>query len=210
MQARSGGRTPTTIGSLRRQEIIDAAVTVLARDGLARTSLARIAEEAGLSSAGLISYHFASKDEVFGTVVDQLLARCAATIETALSRADGATAALGAYIETFMAFQDANRSGLRALWRLAAGWKAPGRAEAVDVQPLLDPLVGILRDGQRAGELRPHDSIWVARSIFCSLEGWSRHDLFCADPDRDGGDGDGTAYGRELVTLYQQGLRAQP
>ena len=53
----------------RRAQIVAATMQVIAEDGLAQASFARIAERAGLSSTRLISYHFAGKDELIEAVV---------------------------------------------------------------------------------------------------------------------------------------------
>ncbi|MEV0607916.1 TetR/AcrR family transcriptional regulator [Polymorphospora rubra] len=182
----------------RRQQIVDAAITVLARDGLSQTSLGRIATEAGLSSTGLITYHFADKDEVLLTVVDHLIGRCTGALRTAVDSAAGPADALAAYIEAFVRFQDDNRDGVRALWRLAAGWKAPGREFAFDDEPLVAPVREVLDDGQRGGAFRDLDSSVVAQSIVCAVEGF--HELRTADPDIDT-----TAFIRELQVLYRRG-----
>ena len=58
MQAR------TVTEQARRKQIVDAAIETIAEIGYAKASFARIAERAGLSSTGLISYHFANKSEL--------------------------------------------------------------------------------------------------------------------------------------------------
>src|SRR5579872_5747351 len=53
----------------RRAQIVEAAIATIAEVGYAHTSFALIAKRAGLSSTGLISYHFASKDDLIAQVV---------------------------------------------------------------------------------------------------------------------------------------------
>jgi TetR/AcrR family transcriptional regulator, transcriptional repressor of bet genes len=48
----------------RRQELIGATIAVIARHGYAGTTLARVAEEAGVA-AGLVNFHFQSKERLF-------------------------------------------------------------------------------------------------------------------------------------------------
>ncbi|MFF0742759.1 TetR/AcrR family transcriptional regulator [Streptomyces sp. NPDC004111] len=196
---KNSGRRPSVVSEVRRRQIIDAAVTVLARDGLSRTSLGRIAEEAGLSSPGLITYHFADKDDVLVTLVDDLLGKCAREVETALADAPDAMSALLAYIGAFVRFQDRNRDGVRALWRLSSGWKAPGRTDAFDTRVLAGPVEEILRRGTASGEFRQLNAVWVAQSVQCSVEGF--HEVFRADPDVDT-----EAFVAELQTLYRRAV----
>ncbi len=58
----------------RRDEILDAAASVVRRDGAALLTLDAVAAEAGVSKGGLL-YHFASKDDLVAGLVDRLLAR---------------------------------------------------------------------------------------------------------------------------------------
>ncbi len=52
-----------------RQQVLDAALAVIARRGLSSTSVQDIADEAGLSK-GSVHYHFESKDELVERVLD--------------------------------------------------------------------------------------------------------------------------------------------
>ncbi|MCX5206642.1 TetR/AcrR family transcriptional regulator [Streptomyces sp. NBC_00237] len=192
-------RRPSAVGAVRRRQIIDAAVTVLARDGLSRTSLSRVAEEAGLSSPGLITYHFADKDDVLVQLTEDLLGECVATVEAALQDAPDAMSALLAYIDAFVRFQDRHRDGVRALWRLASSWKAPGRTDAFDARALAGPVEEILRRGVADGEFRELNPAWVAQSVQCSVEGF--HELFRADPEVDT-----DAFVGELQELYRRAV----
>src|SRR5262245_4148107 len=56
------------IEEARRAQIVASAIEVIAEVGFARASLARIAEHAGISK-GVISYHFAGKEELMVEVV---------------------------------------------------------------------------------------------------------------------------------------------
>jgi AcrR family transcriptional regulator len=49
------------VGSQGRERLLDAAVRLIAREGIDNVRIARIATEAGVS-AGLVHYHFASRD----------------------------------------------------------------------------------------------------------------------------------------------------
>jgi AcrR family transcriptional regulator len=56
------------IGSIRRQQIIDAVRRIIAREGLAAVTIARIAEEADVSR-GVVTYHFEHKNEILHDVL---------------------------------------------------------------------------------------------------------------------------------------------
>jgi AcrR family transcriptional regulator len=56
-------------GEDRKQRILDVAQRLLARNGWRNTTLARIAKEAGVTSAGLL-HHFESKEQLLHAVLD--------------------------------------------------------------------------------------------------------------------------------------------
>lgn len=68
---------PTSKGVRQSQEILDAALRCLGRDGYASTSLARVAEEAGVSKR-MVLYYFDSRETLFvqltKSIGDKLLA----------------------------------------------------------------------------------------------------------------------------------------
>lgn len=54
---------------MRRAQILDAALNRFGRDGYRRTSLARVAEDAGITDAGLL-HHFRDKQQLLLAVVE--------------------------------------------------------------------------------------------------------------------------------------------
>ncbi|HET7802283.1 MAG TPA: helix-turn-helix domain-containing protein, partial [Humibacillus xanthopallidus] len=63
-----GRRGAYAKGVAKREEILDAALAVIARNGYQRTSVRDIAEAVGLSQAGLLHY-FSSKEALFAEVL---------------------------------------------------------------------------------------------------------------------------------------------
>jgi TetR/AcrR family transcriptional regulator, fatty acid metabolism regulator protein len=62
----------TFIETARRAQIVAAAIDTIAEAGYAHMSFARIAGRAGISR-GLISYHFAGKDDLIKQVVHDVV-----------------------------------------------------------------------------------------------------------------------------------------
>jgi AcrR family transcriptional regulator len=60
------------IGGIRRAQIVDAASRVIARDGFHNASISAIEREAGVSR-GVITYHFASKDDIVLAIFDAMI-----------------------------------------------------------------------------------------------------------------------------------------
>jgi AcrR family transcriptional regulator len=70
---------------MRREQILDAAETIIAGEGIHRLSLARIEEKAGGLSRGQLTYYFPTKESILLAVFDRMLQRM---IEEVM-RADG-------------------------------------------------------------------------------------------------------------------------
>ncbi|WP_419994828.1 TetR/AcrR family transcriptional regulator [Streptomyces boninensis] len=183
----------------RRTQIVAAAVRVIAREGLSKASFGRIAAEAGLSSPGMISYHFADKDELLTVLSDTLLDDLVAAIDEAVDAAEGPAAGLAAYLTAFIRWQDTHRDEVGALWRLSAGWKRPGEPAAFDEAPLREPLLRVLREGRTTGVLRPVQEEWVAGTILCAVEGYQQ--ALTDDPELDA-----AAFAGTLIDLFERGL----
>src|SRR5262249_35491011 len=60
------------IGSIRRQQIVEAAVAVITEQGLDNLSLSKIEEKAGMSR-GQLTYYFHSREDILLAVFDRLL-----------------------------------------------------------------------------------------------------------------------------------------
>ena len=65
---------------VRRQQILDAALRAFSRDGYDKTSMARIARDAGLTKGG-VYFHFSSKEELFTATVEAELTRRWGTLQ---------------------------------------------------------------------------------------------------------------------------------
>ncbi len=76
------------IGLIRREQIVNAAVEVIARHGLQELSLSRIEKKAGMSR-GQLTYYFPTKEDILLAVFDRLLQLM---YERARERLDGDTA----------------------------------------------------------------------------------------------------------------------
>jgi AcrR family transcriptional regulator len=179
----------------RRAQIVAAAIEVIARDGVAQASFKVIAQEAGLSSTGLISYHFAGKQELIEEVGREILTRFG---EFVLERTEGVeepVAILRGFIEANMEFLRTHRSHASTLVRIKNALAAVELARSDQAA-----LAEVLRLGQRTGVLRDFDPQLVAVFILSIRDGLIRQlDL---DPDLDL-----DAAGREFTALVDHTTR---
>lgn len=75
----------TAIREKRRQELIDATMKCIGRKGIAGTTLADVAKEAGLSQ-GIVNLHFDSKDNLFTETLRRLAGEYRIQFERTLKR----------------------------------------------------------------------------------------------------------------------------
>lgn len=178
----------------RRTQIVAATVEVIAEQGYGRTTFARIAEQAGVSSTRLISYHFASKDELIIAVVHHVITSIGDFVGQRVAAATTAAAKVQVYLESVVEFTSTHREQMRALLQIVLAGALPGGTGADDVSPA--HLEEILRQGQTDGEFRDFDPAVMAMTIQRAVEGLPF--ALESDPDLDC-----DHFARELVTLFE-------
>lgn len=83
----------TSVEALRRGEIIDGAIALIAREGYQAVTMRGLAGELGVST-GTITHWFATKDQVLGAALDEAAARVERRIEAALDGVENPEAVL--------------------------------------------------------------------------------------------------------------------
>ncbi|MBP2474651.1 AcrR family transcriptional regulator [Crossiella equi] len=182
----------------RRAQVVAAAIEVLAEQGYGGTSFARIAKRAGLSSTGLISYHFAGKEDLVTEVAGTVLAEFEAFVRPRLAGLSSSAAQLRAFLVANVEFMAGHRAHLVALLEIgaAAGPAGPARL-AQDVAGLAE----LFREGQRRGEFRAFDPEVMAHAVRSVRDGLLRR--LVAEPELDL-----AACTAEVVTLFELATRA--
>jgi AcrR family transcriptional regulator len=182
----------------RRAQVLEATIDVVAEEGFARASFARISERAGLSSTRLISYHFAGKAELVAALVEHVIAGIGEHVGALVMAAETPGDRLRAYIEGVVEYADAHRAPMSALLQVVmSGAWGDGRPAPSDATH----LERILADGQRSGAMRPFDTHVMASTIQRAVEAVP----FQLEADADL---DCTAYAAELVELFDRATRA--
>src|SRR2546423_8016786 len=108
-------RARTFTESGRRAQIVRAAIAVIADAGYLKASFSRIAKHAGLSSTGMISYHFAGKDDLLSACVTEIEEVTGAFMQPRIDAAVGHVAQLRAYVEANVALVGEHRAAVQAL-----------------------------------------------------------------------------------------------
>jgi AcrR family transcriptional regulator len=158
-----------------RERLLDAAVRLIAREGIDNVRIARIATEAGVS-AGLVHYHFASRDALLEEAIEHSYERAGDVRLAALGegRADAAQR-LQAMIDQCLP----SDPGLRQDWVLWVElWLRGARDPAL--RPVAARLYARLHewfaeaiaDGIADGQLRECDVDRMADRLLALLDGY--------------------------------------
>jgi AcrR family transcriptional regulator len=194
----------TFIEAARRAQIVRCAIDTIAELGYARASLAEIAKRAGISK-GVISYHFANKDDLIQQIVADAFTTAALYMVPRVHAQSTARDALRAYIESNVAFMGANRKHMIALHEIASGFRDDGgmpRLDRRELEPAADALVELLRHGQATGEFRLFDTRVMAHAIRAAIDDLPARIAAHPDDDID-------ASAKELADIFDLATKAQ-
>jgi AcrR family transcriptional regulator len=138
----------------RRRELADAACRVIARNGLAGTTLAHVAEESGWS-IGSIRYYFPNKDELVASALWRVGERVDERIKNGTAGGMTVKDLRTAAVELLPLDADRHEDALVYLAFQAQAAVVPELAEAAEgaAQRLQEPLAARIAYAARAGEL---------------------------------------------------------
>ena len=196
----------TFVETARRAQIVAAAIDTIAEVGYARASLARIAARLGISR-GLISYHFAGKDDLIKQVVTEVIEQGKAYMRPRILAESPGSGILRAYIESNLAFMREHRNHLIAIVQIARNAVTlDGQLRFygdADVDEAVRVLEQHLARFQAAGELRPDfDPRVMAVAIRAAIDAVPPRLTFDPELDIDN-------YAREIATLFHLATRVQ-
>ncbi|MET7465008.1 TetR/AcrR family transcriptional regulator [Nonomuraea sp. NPDC005501] len=195
----SGQKARSFIEEARRDQIVRSAVEVIAEVGFARASLARIAQHAGISK-GVISYHFAGKEELMEEVVTRVYTQIAEFVVARMEGAESATDLLRTHVLSVAEHMRSNRVQLRALGEIFTNLRAADgtpRYGVLTSDELYQALEGIYRHGQERGEFRVFDVRVMAVTHQAAVD--SMFAYWQAHPDHDL-----DAHARQLADLLER------
>ncbi|NNM44752.1 TetR family transcriptional regulator [Knoellia koreensis] len=147
-----------------REQIVEATVRVLAREGFHGLSFAKVVQEAGLSSTRLISYHFGTRDALLQEAFAHVLARAAAFMGPRIAEQDSIRGKITAYITSNLEFLTEDLAYARAAVELAGNLTNPNGSQGLDL------LEAGFRSGQGTGELRDFDVRTMAVALRGSID----------------------------------------
>jgi TetR/AcrR family acrAB operon transcriptional repressor len=192
-----------------RETLLRAALGVFSRDGYAATRLEDIAQEAGVTR-GAIYWHFSSKADLYGALVDDATARLDRVIAGARGSGGGSfMETTGRVMVRMLAYleEDETYRAVQALLLLQTGI-APdldaARTRQLDAIHAKEvELTAVLRAGITAGEFRADlDPVTGARAMLAYLNGVMLHWLLAPQSFSI------EASAPALVAIYLRGIAA--
>ena len=181
---------------------MDCAIDAIAELGFARASVAEVARRAGVSK-GVVTYHFAVKDELIGAVIADVLATMREYLEPRIRAADPMQFPerfIAAYVTEWAGYYRAHARDVLALVRIYNGFRdESGRPNpAFDVRTEDVAIVEqVLRLGQGMGRLGTFDAGVMAALMKAAVD-----DLliqFADNPELDL-----ESYAAELAALFER------
>lgn len=166
-------KKPTFIEEARRRQIVETAIQTIATQGFSQASLAEIARKAGISK-GVISYHFAGKEELVEEILRSLLRQPAEFIKERVGQHETALDQLRAYIEANFEFMELHRDNYVALvdlWGRRGNSEEENRFNADAYEPSRHYLAHILEAGRGRGEFRHLPVRATASLIQATIDG---------------------------------------
>jgi|SRR5579875_2022605 len=200
----SGPEGRTFIDQARRAQIVAAAIEAIAELGYAKASLARIAHWAG-TSKGVITYHFAGKEELMKEVVAELYTQTEAYMTPRIVAQPDGVSMLRAYIESNLGYMRDHRNHLLTVLEIALNARDDDGTRQFD-EAVLDTgvrdLERMIAHFQSTGEFRPDfDPRVMAVTIREVIDSVPRR--MSRDPELDL-----DHYGREMAALFVRAVQA--
>jgi TetR/AcrR family transcriptional regulator, fatty acid metabolism regulator protein len=188
----------------RRGQLVDCAIDALVELGFQRTSVGEVARRAGVSK-GVVTYHFAAKDDLITAVATHIFESMAAFMDPG-GKDVAPDTFVAAYIAVWVEYYRTHTRYMLAIAEIWANFRdSDGRryfGPATQARELAD-VEQYLKLGQASGHLRAFDTRVMAVSMKSALDALASQ--LAGDPGLDL-----EAYGAELVALFERATRPDP
>ncbi len=203
-KSRSDKQERTVTETARRAQIVDAAIEVVAEYGYSNASFARIAKQAGLSSTGMISYHFRGKQDLIREIIGEIMRVAMTFVSDRLGDESDYRGRLRAHFAANLALLDEYPAHMRALSSILTH-ADPGDREQFGLAEQLAGFARIqedrIREAQRAGVFRDFDPAIMVMAMRGALDAAIAR--AASDPEFDT-----AACARELADLFDHATRS--
>jgi TetR/AcrR family transcriptional regulator, fatty acid metabolism regulator protein len=197
-----GEREPGTFTQRkRREQLVDCAIDAMVERGFQGASVAEVAQRAGVSK-GVVTYHFAAKDDLIFAAVGRIFDSITEALETRL-RGTSPDTFVADYINAWVDYYGTETRYMLALREIWGNFRDEGGQQHFGPQAVAGELAVVqsaLEYGQARGMRAEFDARVMAVSIKAAVD--ALLDQFASDPELDL-----KAYGAELVTLFERATR---
>lgn len=193
----SGGSPGTFTQHKRRDQLIDCAIDAIVELGFQKASVAAVAERAGVSK-GVVTYHFAAKDDLILAAVARIFDSITQALEHRLRDTSPKTF-VADYINAWVDYYRTHTPYMLAIGDIWANFRDEHGSRHFGAQAVAGELAvvqSVLEYGQDHGILGSFDARVMAVSIKAALDALLTQ--LAADHELDV-----EAYGTELVRLFE-------
>lgn len=207
---RSKSSSDTFTERARRAQIVQCAIELIGERGYAESSVAKIAERAGVAKS-VVLYYFHGKDDLVGAIVTEIYLAAAAKMLPVIDAEETAAGKLAAYIRSNAEYLQTHRGYAMALLEIWTSFRtsdglrldeAAAQSKPTGDLARLDPEY-IFELGQKRREFREFPTCAMAIALRQAIDGAVLH--AARDPHFDV-----AAYCEELVTVFDLATRRTP
>lgn len=198
MRTKDGGGPTTFTQRKRRDQLVECAIDAIVELGFQGTSVGEVAQRAGVSK-GVVTYHFAAKDDLVFAVVARVFDSITEALEGRLSGTSAETF-IADYVNAWVEYyrtQTRYVLAIREIWGNFRDERGHQHFGPQAVAGELSVVQSVLEYGQEEGILGTFDARVMAVSIKAALDALLNQ--LAAEPELDL-----EAYGAELVTLFER------
>ena len=204
MRTKGAGDTGTFTQRKRREQLIDCAIDAIVDRGFQGASVAEVAGRAGVSK-GVVTYHFAAKDDLIFAAVARIFDSIKQALETRL-RGTSPQTFVADYISAWVDYYATETRNVVAIREIWGNFRDEDGQQHFCPQAVADELAivqQVLEYGQAEGILGSFDARVMAVSIKAALDALLSQVATDADLDLE-------AYGAELVRLFERATEGRP
>ncbi|MPY93591.1 MAG: TetR family transcriptional regulator [Acidimicrobiia bacterium] len=165
----------------RRRQIIDAATSVMEREGFHRTSMAAVAEAAGIS-VGLIYQYVENKEDLLQLVLLDVLEDFRAALPAATEGVEDPIERLDRVFDAYCTVIDRRYRALVLAYRETRTLAPQGRKLVMDAERgKLVPFVTAIEDAAARGTMEVEDPTLLAYTLVMSAHAWALKHWFLSE-----------------------------
>jgi TetR/AcrR family transcriptional regulator, fatty acid metabolism regulator protein len=182
----------------RREQLVDCVIDAIVELGFQRASVGEVAQRAGVSK-GVVTYHFAAKDDLILAAVARIFDSITEALETRL-RGTSPDTFVADYITAWVDYYAAETRYMLAIREIWGNFRDERGQQHFGPQAVageLGVVQRVLEYGQAQGILGKFDARVMAVSIKAALDALLNQ--FATNPELDL-----DAYGAELVRLFER------